>query len=376
MRVHALAVALVAGLSLGAMVLMVTQPPLEASSYDTAMAAALGQRLFLDPRLSPDGSIRCASCHIPSHAFSDGRPVSIGFSHRAGTRNTPSLLDVQSGEPRFWDGRRDQLEVAVLDPLVNAVEMGNRDVSGVIERLKGDPGYRQAFSKAFHEGDQSISAANLGAALATYIRSLRRPPDAYDRYQAGDVHALSPQAIAGLQLFTGKAECARCHDPAHGRFTDGQFHASGVGLGPATGHLAALTTQVLHSALQGAALGSVVGSNAKLAALGRFLVTHRATDVGAFRTPSLRNVALTAPYMHDGSISTLAGAIDEELYYRGLATGRPIVLTAHERADLLAFLLNLIPASQGTGRSAGDLYAPTPPTVFQAGAGESSTSSH
>ncbi|MFK2931792.1 cytochrome-c peroxidase [Dyella agri] len=314
----------------------------------------MGRRLFFDPQLSPDDSIQCASCHLPSDAFSDGRAVSIGFERRAGTRNTPSLLNVLSDEPNFWDGRRDRLDLAVLDPLVNRVEMGNHTLSEVVDRLSANTGYRQAFDEAFHEGDQSISETHLGTALATYIRSLPRSPNAYDRYEAGDVSALTPQAKAGLQLFMGKAECASCHDPKHGRFTDGRFHSSGIGLGPAEGQLATLTTQALRDNQQGATLGSAIGSNAQLAALGRFLVTHLATDVGAFRTPSLRNVEQTPPYMHDGSITTLTAAIDEELYYRGLATGRPITLTANERDELLAFLRSLTSAPEANAHPAAD----------------------
>lgn len=362
MRILGVTVAGLIVLSFGLTLLMVRQPIMPAPTHDTVMAT-LGQRLFLDPRLSPDGSIQCASCHLPTHAFTDGRAVSIGFRHRAGTRNTPSLLNVSPNEPRFWDGRRTRLEVAALDPLVNEVEMGNRDLSEVVDRLKTDAGYRQAFQEVFHDNDGAVSSTHLGMALAAYIHSFPQLPNAYDRYAAGDIDALSPQAKAGWQLFRGKAECAACHDPKGGRFTDDQFHASGVGLGPAEGQLATLTAQALRNDPQGATLGSAIGSNASLAALGRFLVTHQATDIGAFRTPSLRNVALTAPYMHDGSIATLSAAIDEELYYRGLATGRPIALTADERDELLAFLCSLTAQSTHQGYPTDARSGPLPQTV-------------
>ena len=318
---------------------------------------ALGHRLFLDPRLSPDGSIKCASCHEPAHSFSDGRRVSVGFDHRAGTRNTPSLLNIFPGEPLFWDGRRTQLDVAVLDPLVNRVEMGNPNFGSVIARLKARAVYRAAFSNVFHEGNRSISTASVGAALAAYIRSLPRPPNAYDRFKAGQTDALSPQARAGLQLFTGRAGCARCHEPANGRFTDDRFHHSGVGLDLAQNHLGTLTIGAMRRDLTGSALGSAIGGNAQMAALGRFLVTHQASDVGAFRTPSLRNVALTAPYMHDGSIKTLSAAVDAEIYYRGLATGKPVALTAEEREDLLVFLRSLTSSPQSRNDTKQPRYA-------------------
>lgn len=302
---------------------------------------ALGQRLFLDPRLSVDRSTSCSSCHQPGRAFSDGRPVSIGVDHHIGTRNTPSLLNVFDGEPLFWDGRRKQLDIAVLDPLVNRVEMGNPDIPEVLHKLHANANYRIAFAKAFPLDRQPLTVENLGKALATYIDSLPRLPSAFDRFNAGHAEALSLQAREGLRLFTGKAECGQCHDPIGGRFTDEKFHHSGVGFGEADAHLGELSEAVIRRNLPVAALGSAIGSNAELAALGHFLVSHQATDVGSFRTPSLRNVALTAPYMHDGSIKTLEAAVDTEIYYRGLATGRPIALTIEEQQDLLAFLRSL-----------------------------------
>lgn len=335
-----LAGVLLAGLSLGWAVAGMSAPG-SANDRNSPNVVALGHRLFQDPHLSADGSIACSGCHKPAHAFSDGQPVSIGVDHHKGTRNTPSLLDVFDGEPLFWDGRRTHLDIAVLDPLVNHVEMGNADIAEVVAKLKADPHERVAFATAFHEGDASVSTANLGIALADYIRSLPRTPDAYDRFESGDANALSSQARQGLRLFTGKAGCTRCHTATRGRFTDDKFHHSGVELGLAQDHLGALTMDAMRRDLSVAALGSAIGNNTQLASLGRFLVTHRAPDVGRFRTPSLRNVALTAPYMHDGSIKTLDGAVDAEIYYRGAAEGKPIALTADERENLLAFLRSL-----------------------------------
>lgn len=311
---------------------------------DSPALVKLGYELFEDPALSRDGSMRCSGCHVPSHAFSDGRPVSVGVDKHLGTRNTPSLLDVTEGEPLFWDGRHDQLKIAVLDPLTNVVEMGNADLRSVIARLRSSPHYRTRFAAAFPNQQPAVSKEHLGQALAAYIRSLPRSSSAYDRFEEGDKSALAAQARQGLALFLGKAQCSSCHDPAQGRFTDDKFHHSGVGLDDVN-QLGRLATQAMQRNLPIASLGSAVGSNKQLASLGRFLVSHRAEDVGAFRTPSLRNVAMTAPYMHDGSISTLEAAVDTEIYYRGLATGRPISLTLEERADLVAFLKSLTETS-------------------------------
>ena len=301
---------------------------------------ALGHKLFLDPRLSQPGTVSCSSCHQPTRAFTDGRPVSIGADKRVGTRNTPSLLDVSDGEPLFWDGRRDRLEVAVLDPLTNPVEMANGDLTEVTRKLSRRSDYRAAFRRVF-PGADAISASHVGTALAAFVRSLQGGQSAYDRYRAGHTHALTAQAREGLLLFQGKAECAGCHRLAAGRLTDGQFHHSGVGLGDVDAHLGQLTATAMRRDLKAGAIGSAVGQDAKLSALGRFLVSHQAVDVGAFRTPSLRNVAVTAPYMHDGSIKTLDTAVNTEIYYRGLSTGRPISLTVDERKSLLAFLRSL-----------------------------------
>ena len=301
---------------------------------------ALGRKMFFDPRLSQDGTVSCSSCHQPARAFADGRSTSIGADKRMGTRNTPSLLDVSDSEPLFWDGRRNKLEAAVLDPFSNSVEMADVDMAEVLQKLAKRPDYRSAFQLAF-PGDAEPSANHVGEALATFIRSLPRGQTAYDRYRAGKADALTTQARAGLLLFQGKAKCADCHQLAAGRFTDGKFHDSGVGLGNADTHLGQLTTIAVQRNLSMPALGSVVGEDAKLSALGRFLVTHQAVDVGAFRTPSLRDVTLTAPYMHDGSVKTLEAATDIEIYYRGLSTGQPISLTIDERRDLLAFLHSL-----------------------------------
>lgn len=318
-----------------------SKSPVASVGNDNAKMMALGRQLFFDPRLSETGSTPCSNCHQPDRAFSDGRPTSVGTDQRIGTRNTPSLLNVFDDEPLFWDGRRTGLDVATLDPLVNRAEMGNPDIPSVLRRLQGDPKYRTAFAKAFPQNGRAITAENLGKALAAFVTSLPRLPNAFDQWKAGQSDALSPQAQEGFRLFTAKAECAQCHDPAQGRFTDEKFHHSGVGLGKAETHLASLTETAMQQNLPIAALGSAIGSDAELATLGRFLVSHQAVDVGAFRTPSLRNVALTAPYMHDGSVKTLEDAVQMEIYYRGLSTGRPIALTMEEQQDLLAFLRSL-----------------------------------
>jgi len=306
------------------------------SMGDAKRQIALGQQLFNDRRLSRDGTLSCASCHNPAKAFTDGLPVAIGIDHRRGTRNTPSLASLTaSGETSFfWDGRRASLEQAVLDPLTNPVEMGLGDRAQLIERLRAST---------------DVNGKNLGvrtpdqaaAALTAYLRSIEQPPSDYDRFRSGhDPHALSPRAQEGLVLFAGKARCAQCHalQGAPATLTDHGFHRTGVGIDGVEDQLPQLTTQVMAQSLAGADLGNQIASHRDEAQLGRFNVTHDVADIETFRTPSLRGVALTAPYMHDGSVKTLDEALDREVYYRGLHAGRPLSLSVEERKDLLAFL--------------------------------------
>ncbi|OOG41864.1 cytochrome c family protein [Rhodanobacter sp. C05] len=309
---------------------------------DTALIA-LGQQLFQDPRLSADGTIRCASCHRPDKAYADGRRVAVGVYGRASTRNTPSLASIgRSGDTSFfWDGRRPTLEQAVLDPFINPVEMGLRDDRVLLSKLTADAAYFTAFAKRFPGTTTPITLIHVAAALSAYIRSLDQRTSAYDRYRSQhDLSTLSAQAQQGLIIFSGKGECAQCHQPNGSpvALTDHAYHRTGVGLGAVEQNLPALTQDVIERSLQGTDIGNRVATHADESQLGRFNVTRNPADIGMFRTPSLRGVALTAPYMHDGSVPTLDEAIDREVYYRSLQAGRPLNLTVREKQELRAFL--------------------------------------
>lgn len=276
------------------------------------------------------------------HAYVDSRPTSRGAYGRQGTRNTPSLLTIADGQPFFWDGRRQQLEKAVLDPFRHPAELALSSDAQLVERLR-TPAYRKAFAQAFGAAppDAASTLEETGMALAAFVRSLPRPATAFDRYQAThDAQAMSPQALEGLRLFTGKAGCASCHSLAGtpARFSDEAFHPTGTGLGDVAARLPDLLQRVTAQSLPVDALGREIGIQPDVAALGRFAVTHHASDVGLFRTPSLRYVANTAPYMHDGSVPTLEAAVDQEIYWRGLSKGQSLSLTVSERNDLISFL--------------------------------------
>ncbi|KVC95085.1 cytochrome c family protein [Burkholderia ubonensis] len=330
-----------------AVVVFATRSTVQASSDSVLLAqrVALGKQVFNDPSLSADGTVRCASCHIPEKGYADGRTVAIGVYGHAGTRNTPSLLNIAMAKETtfFWDGRRTELDQAVLDPLTNPVEMGLHDQTTLIQRITQNNAYHVAFAQAFPEHGGHLTPADVGTALAAYVRSLPPTESALGRYLHGDHTALNPRALLGLTLFQGKAGCAECHrlEGSPPVLTDHAYHRTGVGLDGITANLPALTEGVIARSLQGSAIGDRVATHTDEAQLGRFNVTLEPADIGLFRTPSLRGVAHTAPYMHDGSVPTLEDAIDREVYYRSLQAGRPLNLSVEERLDLAEFLRSL-----------------------------------
>jgi cytochrome c peroxidase len=302
---------------------------------------ALGRRLFFDPRLSLDGAISCASCHQPQKAFSDGRRVAHGIGGQEGTRNTPSLLNVAYNLTEFWDGRRPSLETQALDPLTNPLEHGLKDENDLMDRIRSDPSYMTEFSAAFALDAASITSSHVAQALASYERTLIAGGSPFDRFYFGhDRTALNPAAERGLALFRGAAQCSTCHVIAQkaALFTDNQFHSVNVGLPRIAPRLAEITTRVVAVRNAGTRIDAVILSDRDISELGRFVVTLDPADIGKFRTPSLRNVALTAPYMHDGSVATLKEAVERELYEHTNQSGRPLILTPQEKEDLVAFL--------------------------------------
>ena len=276
----------------------------------TREKAALGRRLFFDTRLSADHSRACADCHRPELAFSDGKRVPVGIQGRRGTRNAPAILNRTYGRSFFWDGRAATLEDQVLQPIQHPKEMG-ADLPTVVERLRADATYRRHFGDVF---GRPPDVRALSSALATYVRTIFSGASPYDRYESGETTALNPLAQHGLRLFRGKARCTACHSGSN--FTDEDFHNTGVswGRGPYDP--------------------------------GRIVVTGVPEDMGRFKTPTLREIDRTAPYMHDGSIATLDEVLD--LYNRGGNANpyldrntRPLSLTATEMRALVAFLKSL-----------------------------------
>jgi cytochrome c peroxidase len=294
-------------------------PPLSIPNDNppTADTIALGRRLFYDPRLSVDNTVSCATCHSPALAFADRRRVSLGVGGSAGARNAPAIWNAAYASAQFWDGRADSLEDQAGTPISNRVEM-NQPHDACESRLNDDAEYRELFRKAFGAGP--ITMERIKKALASFERTILSGNSPFDRYYyGGDRSAMSASAIRGLAVFTDaqRGNCAVCHtiDQTHALFTDDKFHNLGTGLRP----------------------------DGELADLGRYEHTKQESDKGAFKTPTLRNVAQTAPYMHDGSLRTLREVVD--FYIGGGSSNlhldkemKPLKLTAQERTDLISFL--------------------------------------
>jgi len=274
----------------------------------------LGEKLFFDPILSKDQSISCASCHKPEFAFADTSAVSLGVGGTKGTRNTPTVTNLSGRSHLFWDGRSASLEEQALQPIINPVEM-NLSAQEALERLNGSKLYVELFKKVFNS---LPTEKNMLQAIAAYERTLETSNSPYDRYINGDDHALSPSAIRGRMLFIGKANCNTCHSGED--FTADRFKSIGLFNGK------------------------------ELSDAGRYEVTKNTEHIGEFKIPGLRNVGVTAPYMHNGMFKTLKEVIN---YYnapdevvkngknRDLALSKPLGLTKDEINDLEAFLLSL-----------------------------------
>lgn len=319
-----------------ALIAMLPASVVGAQSYPNDIA--LGQALFQDKSLSADRTVACASCHESSHGFSDPRSVPKGVYGRTGTRNAPSLLDLGVYQSFFWDGRAPSLAEQARVPFFSSVELGFTTDAQVLSRVCANSLYMEAFRRLDGATIKTLTLDEVVRAIQTYERSVGEGASPFDRYLAGDKAALSAQARHGLTLFEGKAECASCHMVKDGEpLTDNRFHTSAVGV-IITPTLAKLAVSVAR--LSQTERYRQIESKPQISALGRYLVTLDPQDIGKFRTPSLRNVALTAPYMHDGSVATLAQAVNIEIYYRGFKS-HTLIVSLEERRDILAFLESL-----------------------------------
>jgi cytochrome c peroxidase len=311
----------------------------------TPERVALGRKLFFDRRLSSDGTVACATCHDVSRGFADNRMVAEGVGDQLGERNAPTVMNAVFMQTQFWDGRAPSLEEQAKLPIVNPIEMGNKDGEAAVANIADDAEYRRMFQAAYGSAPTYDTVAK---AIAAFERTLVFLDSPFDRFLAGDEDALPAQARRGWELFNGKARCASCHtlNPSNPSGSDSRFHNIGVSARNQNFEMLASHALAALSGEGGIEAVDRLALQTDMTELGRFLVTKDFSDIGAFKTPQLRNVALTAPYMHDGSMRTLWDVMDH--YNRGgeanpyLDGGiEPLALDQQEINELVAFLFAL-----------------------------------
>ncbi|MEN6373138.1 MAG: cytochrome c peroxidase [Armatimonadota bacterium] len=285
--------------------------PIPANNPQTPAKISLGKQLFFDTRLSSNDTVSCATCHNPAEYWADRTPVSAGVVHRLGKRNTPTILNAGYSVPQFWDGRAVYLEKQAVGPVANPLEM-DLPMPDLIARLNAIPGYRSQFISVF---GTEANENNIAMAIASFERTIVNGNSPYDEYLRGNKKAMSKSALRGMKLFSGKGGCSDCHSGPY--FSDSDYHNLGIGY-----------------------------KNGHYLDVGRYDVTKNPKDMGAFKTPTLRNAAMTPPYMHDGSEKTLMDVIN--LYVRGGIPNphldpkiKPLHLTNAEKTDLVAFIKSL-----------------------------------
>lgn len=281
--------------------------PVPADNPQTDQRIRLGQQLYFDTRLSLDNTVSCATCHRPDEAWANHNRTDTGIKGQVGGRNSGTILDAAYMRYQFWDGRAGSLEEQALGPIANPIEMGET-LDNVVRKLNAIPGYRQQFEQVF---GTEVTTEGIGKAIASFERTVISGPAPYDRYLMGEKKAMSRAALRGMDLFNGKAHCTACHSGPI--FSDQSFHNLGVGMDKPNPDV------------------------------GRSKITNDPADWGRFKTPTLRNVALTYPYLHDGSEKSLLDVVN--FYGRGGIPNRnldplmmPLNLTDREKADLVAFM--------------------------------------
>lgn len=285
-----------------------TMVPIPATNLNYKVKIDLGKQLYFDGRLSKNNAVSCAFCHNPFTGFADPRRTSIGVGGGVGGRQAPSVYNTGFIPLQFWDGRAGSLEEQAIGPIVNPVEMAETH-ENVVKKIGKIKGYRQQFRAVF---GTDVNLQGIAEAIAAYERTVVSTNSSFDKYVLGDLKAMDEAAIRGMALFKGKARCILCHNGPN--FTDNQFHNLGV---PQEGPMKE--------------------------DLGRFYVTRLERDKGAFKTPTLRSITETAPYMHDGAFKTLEEVVD--FLDKGGGPNpnlspllKPLGLSSQEKADLLAFL--------------------------------------
>jgi cytochrome c peroxidase len=314
---------------------------------------ALGDKLFHDTRFSLTGEVSCSTCHDEQKGFTDS-PLSTseGIHKLTGTRNAPTVANALYNRTQFWDGRSPDLEDQSRHPFVNPVEMGLPSHEPILEIVRDDRTYRRLFRKAFDVKPAEITIEHVTDAIASFERTLTFGDSAFDRYYfGGDESAMNASAIRGFSVFLNEGRCVSCHslEQDHALFTDHRFHNIGVGIDRIREDVPRFVTAFLDAKQQGVDVDVKVLSDPDSSELGRFAVDEMFDSIGAFKTPTLRNVAVTAPYFHDGSVTTLREVVEH--YNNGGVTNegdpvndflsggiKPLNLTDQQIDDLVAFM--------------------------------------
>lgn len=327
--------------------------PVPANNPQTPEKIALGSRLFNDVRFSATGEVSCATCHVSEKAFTDS-PLSVseGINKLTGTRNAPTVVNAAYNKTQFWDGRSPDLEDQALHPFLNPVEMALPNHNVLLRMIRDDRAYVQAFRDVFGIRPRDITMQEVTMAIAAFERTQVAGDSAFDRWYFGaQEDAMSEAAIRGFAVFLGNGRCVSCHtiEQDHALFTDHLFHNIGIGINDIAEKVPELARAFQVSKNEGVDVDVAVLTDADTSHLGRFAVDDQLSSMGAFKTPTLRNIAVTAPYMHDGSLATLRETVDH--YNNGgvtiagnpvnafLSGGiRPLNLSEQEIEDLVTFM--------------------------------------
>lgn len=327
--------------------------PYPESNPQTPEKISLGEKLFNDTRFSSTGEVSCATCHAIEKVFTDSPlKVSEGINKLTGTRNAPTVVNSAYFETLFWDGRSPDLENQALHPFTNPVEMGLKDHQPILDIVRSDREYVRAFKKVFGKRKKNISMREVTMAIAAFERTKISGNSPFDRwYYGGEENALTPAQKIGFELFINQGRCVSCHiiEQTQALFTDNRFHNVGVGINNIQNDIPELAVEFLKAKATAAEVDVRVLSDKRSSELGRFALTRTFDDIGSFKTSILRNIALTAPYMHDGSLATLrdvvvhynnGGITEKDDPVNDFLSGgiRPLNLTDGQIDDLVAFL--------------------------------------
>jgi cytochrome c peroxidase len=327
--------------------------PIPADNPQTPEKIALGEKLYREERFSTTGDVACLNCHDPEKAFTDSPlKTSEGIEKKTGTRNSPTVINSAYFTTQFWDGRSPDLEDQALHPFINPVEHGFVDHDPILKIVRKDSEYAAAFKEVFGKKGKEITMREVTLAIAAFERTVVAGNSPFDRFfYAGETDALTEQQKRGFDLFVNEGRCVSCHviEQTQALFTDNRFHNIGVGISTIQEDVPELATTFLKAERTVSEVDVEVLTDPKTSELGRFAINRDMDDIGSFKTPTLRNIAVTSPYMHDGSVETLkdvmvhynnGGVTDVGDPVNDFLSGgiRPLNLEEEQLDDLVAFM--------------------------------------